>query len=176
MARPTRIAINSGNQGWDALVDDDFVQVYDQPFPIHESAGLTEANLQATFPAAAFDRCLVWVNHTVYGYVLYQSDGTNWIPRSSSKQITRTVTVATTFTAAEMAGIILSGGTLPYTHVLPTSASMKGRKLIFKTLVAGTLTIDGSGAELIDGVATITITAQYGKLTLFADGTGWLSV
>jgi len=176
MARPARIPINSGTNGWDGEMDDNFVAILDTPFPIHESVTLTEANVTATFAPAAYDRCLVWVNHTVNGYMLYVSDGTQWLPFDPLRRIVRNVTGATTFTNAEMASIITSGGTLPYTHTLPAASTMKGRTMIFKTLVAGTLTIDANGAETIDGALTATITVQYGVLRLYCDGTTWHTV
>lgn len=176
MSRPVRIPIASGTQGWDATIDNNLIELFDNPIPIPQPAALTEANLAATYAVAAYDRCFVWVNHTVYGYILYYSDGTNWLPHDPAHTIARVTTVATTLTAAEMAGIFLCGGTMPQTHVLPTAASMKGRRLMFKTTVTGTLTIDGSGAETIDGAATITITAQYGTQRIFSDGTTWWTV
>lgn len=176
MTRPVRIPIASGTQGWDGSADDDFTLVLDAPFPIHEDAALTESTIAATYAAASYDRCLVWVNHSVYGYVLYYSDGTNWLPHDPTHRITRTTTVATTFTSAEMASIILCGGTMPQTHVLPAAATMKGRTLVFKTIVAGTLTIDGNGAETIDGSATTTLTAVTQAARVFCDGTAWYTV
>lgn len=173
MARPLRIPIDSGVQGWDGSMDDDFTLILDAPLPIHESASLTESNIQSTFAAASYDRCVVWVNHSVYGYTLYRSDGTNWIPFDPVRSISRSTTGDVTFTSAEPASIILVGNTLPDTHTLPTAASMAGRTMIFKTLFAGTLTIDGNASETIDGATTQTITTQYGVLRLFSDGTTW---
>lgn len=173
MARPTRTAIASGTQGWDGAVDNNFIGLFDNPTPLAQPASLTEANIAATYAVASYDRCFVWVNHTVYGYVLYYSDGTNWLPWDPFHRITRSVSAATTFTSAEMASIILTSGTLPFTHVLPTAASMIGRTLTFKTLVTGTLTVDANGAETIDGALTQTIAAQFGVLRIFSNGTTW---
>jgi hypothetical protein len=154
-------------------MDDNFKEIFDQPFPIHEATLLTEANVASTFAPAAYDRCLVWVNHTVYGKVLYASDGTQWLPFDPIHRITRSTTGDVTYTNAEMAQIILVGNTLPDTHTLPPAATMKGRTMIFKTLFAGTLTVDGNAAETIDGALTATITVQYGVLRCFCDGTVW---
>lgn len=176
MARPVLIDIDQGLEGWDSFLQTDLETLLKGPLPIHESASLTEANLQASFPAASYDRCLVWVNHTVYGYTLYRSDGTNWKSFDPQRRVSRNITGAVTLTTAEVADILTCSGTLPYTVTLPTATTMRGRTLIFKTLVAGTLTIDGNGAETIDGAATVTITAQYGVLRLYCDGTTWLVV
>lgn len=176
MARPLLIDVDQGLEGWDAFLQTDLETVFKGPLPIHENASLTEANLAATFPAANYDRCIVWVNHTVYGYTLYRSDGTNWHSFDAQRRVSRNITGAVTLTTAEVADIITCSGTLPYTVTLPTATTMRGRTITFKTLVAGTLTIDGSGAETIDGAATITITVQYGFLRLYCDGTTWHSV
>lgn len=173
MARPTPTTIAAGTEGWDAFLNTNFASVFTKPLPIYESASLTEANLQATFPAASYDRCLVWVNHSVYGYTLYRSDGTNWHAFDQQRIISRNITGTATLTTAEVADIITLSGTLPYTVNLPTAASMRGRRLTFKTLVAGTATFDANGAETIDGALTQTITTQYGVLRLYCDGTSW---
>lgn len=173
MARPTLIDVDQGLEGWDAFLQTDLETILEGPFPIHENASLTEANLAATFPAANFDRCLVWVNHSVYGYTLYRSDGTNWHSFDPQRRVSRNITGTATLTTAEVADIITCSGTLPYTVNLPTATSMRGRTLTFKTLVAGTLTIDANGAETIDGALTATITVQYGVLKLYCDGTTW---
>ena len=173
MARPLLIDVDQGLEGWDAFLQTDLETILEGPFPIHENATLTEANLAATFPAANFDRCLVWVNHTVLGYTLYRSDGTNWHAFDPQRDTSRTITGVTTLTTAEVADIILCAGTLPYTLTLPTATTMRGRTITVKTLVAGTLTIDANGAETIDGALTQTITVQYGFLKLHCDGTTW---
>lgn len=176
MARPARINLDAGLEGWDAFVNTNEINTFDKPFAIHESASLTESNLAATFPAASYDRCFVWVNHSVFGYTLYRSDGTNWKSWDAQRRVSRDITGGATLTTAEVADIITASGTLPYTVNLPTATSMRGRTLIFKTLVTGTLTIDANGAETIDGALTATITVQYGVLRLYCDGTTWHSV
>lgn len=173
MARPSLTPVPSGTQGWDGPVDDNFNVLAKAPLPIHESASLTEANLQSTFPAASFDRCLVWVNHTVLGYTLYRSTGSGWVVAEVGKSVPRSIAGVTTLAPQEPGSVFLASGTMPYTITLPSAANAIGRTLTFKTLVTGTLTIDGAGAETIDGAATKTITSQYGVLRLFSDGTSW---
>ncbi len=171
MARPLKLDIDSGNQNWDGKIDDNFEVLFDGPIPIHTSASLTETNLQSTFPATSYDRCLVWVNHSVYGYLLYVSDGTNWRPYGHDRRITTSHTGAVTLNGREQ--VVLLSGTPPYTVTLAPAANWRGRTLVLKLLVAGgTVTIDGSGAETIDGALTSTVlNAQYARLVLFSDGT-----
>tara|TARA_R110002095_G_C4251957_1_gene240444 strand:+ start:39806 stop:40915 length:1110 start_codon:yes stop_codon:yes gene_type:complete len=77
MARPSRDTIQSGVNGWDASVNDNFTRTFDLPLAIHEHVG-DESDLASTFPAASYDNCLVWVNHTVDGWTPYHSDGSTW--------------------------------------------------------------------------------------------------
>lgn len=78
MARPTRIAILNGNQGWDGSLETNLQNVFDRPFPTDEHSG-DESDLESTFPAASYDRCSIWVNHSTLGWSLYVSDGTAWV-------------------------------------------------------------------------------------------------
>lgn len=75
--------IQSGQQGWDTDVTDNDADVkavlQDVPFAAHEHVG-DETDLEATFPAAQHDRCLVWVDHTTWGWTLYWSNGATWGP------------------------------------------------------------------------------------------------
>jgi hypothetical protein len=170
MARPTITPINAGNQGWDGVIDDDFDVLANAPIPVYESAALTEANVASTFPPASYDRCMVWVNHTTLGYTLYRSDGTNWAPFDAQRRVSRNITGATTITLAEQAALITASGTLPYSITLEAASLFQGRTLIFKTLVAGTLTIARAGGDTIDGATTQTITTQFGVLRIYCNG------
>lgn len=176
MARPSLVPINSGNQGWDGDMDDNFDVIGSNPLPIHEDAGITESTIAGLYPPAAYDRCVVWVNHTIYGYVLYYSDGTNWRPFDPQRRLSRTVTALETLTLSEQASLILASGTLPYTLTLEAASLFKGRSIAFKTLVTGTLTIAAAGGDTIDGASTKTITTQYDVLRLYCDGTSYYLV
>lgn len=57
------------------------------------------------------------------------------------------------------------------TVTLPAAAGCTGREYIIKTTATST-TIDGNGAELIDGSATLVI-YQYEAAQIISDGTGW---
>jgi len=61
--------------------------------------------------------------------------------------------------------------------VLPPAADALGKRFTFKKTdaSANTLTIDGNGAETIDGSATLVIGAQYGTAQLVSTGTEWLT-
>lgn len=58
---------------------------------------------------------------------------------------------------------------------LPAAASSAGRVLAVKKVDASAngVTLDGNGAELIDGAATLAWATQYQSYTVICDGTGW---
>ena len=60
-----------------------------------------------------------------------------------------------------------------FTVTLPASSGRTGRILIIKNSGAGTITVDGNGAETIDGAATYAISVQYGTVQIMSDGTNW---
>lgn len=57
---------------------------------------------------------------------------------------------------------------------LPTASGIDGRVYIIKAIdVTNTITIDGNGAETIDGNTTVTFASQYDAYTLISNGTNW---
>jgi len=67
--------------------------------------------------------------------------------------------------------VILCNGT--FTIDLFGVTGYTGYTVTVKNIGTGTITVDGGGAETIDGDATVAISAQYTSLTLVANGTGW---
>jgi hypothetical protein len=65
-----------------------------------------------------------------------------------------------------------------FTITLPKAALHKGRLVFVKRINGGAnnLTVDGDGAETIDGAANITLTAQWEVKRLTSDGTNWLTL
>jgi hypothetical protein len=63
-----------------------------------------------------------------------------------------------------------------FTVTLPASSGRTGRILIIKNSGAGTITVDGNGAETIDGAATYAISVQYGTIQIMSDGTNWKTI
>jgi hypothetical protein len=60
-----------------------------------------------------------------------------------------------------------------FTVTLPASSGRTGRILIIKNSGAGTITVDGNGAETIDGAATYSLAVQYATIQIMSDGTNW---
>jgi hypothetical protein len=61
------------------------------------------------------------------------------------------------------------------TLTLPVAAASQGRKLVAKKTdaSANAVTVDGNGAETVDGAASISITAQYDSVSVISDGAAW---
>lgn len=148
MARPTRIPIDDGVNDWDALVNDNLTLLLDAPIPVHASASLTESNLESSFPAASYDRCIVWVNHSVVGYTLYWSDGTAWIPLGARKPQT-SLTTTTTQVRADVWVRFTGAGSVDY-DFLP-AAQWAGREITVRNDSGAAINLDPDGSETING-------------------------
>jgi hypothetical protein len=173
MSRPSQVAIASGTNGWDGRVDGNFDILLEQPVPLHIHTG-DQTDLEATFPAASFDQCWVIVDHTTLGMVMYFSDGSAWELRDANKRPVTQVTGAGTIPDRTQLAFT-TAGTLPYTSTLPAVSTHAGRTIIVKNLLSGSWTVDGNGAETIDGAANVVLT-QYQFRALYCDGTQWLVI
>tara|TARA_R110000868_G_scaffold293_1_gene2398 strand:+ start:644 stop:976 length:333 start_codon:yes stop_codon:yes gene_type:complete len=71
--------------------------------------------------------------------------------------------------------IVGNHATVAFTVTLPTLASSAKSKFTIKNKGAAVVTLDGDGAETIDGAAT-TILNQYESVTVINDTTQWLII
>lgn len=77
--------------------------------------------------------------------------------------------------------IAITGGTFPKTVTLATADVIAGKQITVKD-EAGTVTLNRDitiatqGAETIDGAASVVITADYGQITLYSDGSNWFTL
>lgn len=167
------IVINNGEASWDSKVNTGTLHTFDRPFPVHEHAG-DESDLEATYPAASYDRCLVWVDHTTLGWILFVSNGTSWVQFSGSN--VRSSSDATINATAADDYIIVTGAG-GNTVTLPAVASLPiGKKITIKNSTAGNVTVNPDGSETIDGALTAVSFTQYESFTLLNDGTEWHQV
>lgn len=85
----------------------------------------------------------------------------------------RTTTTATTLTAGDDVLLVdTTAGNLTIT--LPAASTHRGHAFtVKKTVAANTLTLDGAGAETIDGAATLAWATQWTAYTVVSDGTAW---
>lgn len=83
--------------------------------------------------------------------------------------------VTTTYQMLPSDGLVLAGNTTSYTVTLPEVADVPKGHVVFikKTGASGTLTIEGAGAETIDGSANVTTSTQNDLIALVENGTSW---
>ena len=80
-------------------------------------------------------------------------------------------TKSATYTATDDDDFIRCTGT--WTLTLPAAADRTGKVFRIKNIGAGTITVDGDGAETIDDAANVSMAAQYDSITVVSDGTEW---
>lgn len=85
---------------------------------------------------------------------------------------------STTYTMANTDYGIICTGTGTYTITLNAAATAGAGRIyqFLKTGASGTVTIDGDGAETINGTANTTLTAQYQTIKLLCDGSAWFII
>lgn len=114
-----------------------------------------------------------WVRWIISkGWRLLDHAGNRYI-----EQLNRTVTKTTTpYTALDADDIIYMDATGGVATVdLPTAVGRDGKRFtIMKTDAGGnTVTVDGSGAETINGVATNVLAAQFDSITIVSNDVNW---
>ena len=85
-----------------------------------------------------------------------------------------TTTVDMTAVTDDAACVILVN-TVPVTITLPLAADNKGYAIYVKKIAAavGAVTVQRSGADLIDGATSVSISTQYDCVLFVSDGTAW---
>ena len=65
-----------------------------------------------------------------------------------------------------------------HTCTLPTAVGVSGKVIgVYQaSLFSGTITIDTTGAETINGAATLNVPSQYSKYMLMSDGANWVII
>jgi hypothetical protein len=87
---------------------------------------------------------------------------------------TRAVTASDNFRPDDYL-VLCDATTGVVTLTLPAAAASQGRKLVAKKTdaSANAVTVDGNGAETVDGAASVSITARYDSVSVISDGTTW---
>lgn len=171
MPRPTKNDIDSGIQGWDGKIDDNDEALFNAPLPIHEHTG-DETDIESTFAAAAHDRCLVWIDHTVLGFVLYVSDGTTWVIADARDRSYLNLSATTTQAIGDRFIHFTGTGTVNYD--LLAVASWPGQTVTLRNdKSSGTMNIDPNGSEVINalGAGNPFVVAAGETATIYNNGT-----
>lgn len=119
--------------------------------------------ITAPTPAATDDRKYLAYLHGSLAYVLHGIQR-----RTVTKTGNYTITLDDGFVAVDAtAGAV--------TITLPTAAAAAGFEFIVKKIdaSANAVTLDGDGAETIDGAATLSLPTQYASAAVLSDGTTW---
>lgn len=150
MTRPSIVGINSGNQGWDGAMDDNFDVLAEGPLPIYESAAITSLTaLETAFPAAAHDRCFAWINLTTYGYTLCYSNGAAWGTYGTERRPVRSSSVTITQLITDRFVRFTGAGTVDYDFL--AVASWPGMTVEVRNDTSGVVSLDPNGSETING-------------------------
>lgn len=103
-------------------------------------------------------------------------NGSTWEAADSTENVT---TQSTTYTAVPAFPIILADASgAGFTITLPTAASSTNQKFTIKKIDSSVnvVTIQGNGAETIDGVNTQTLNAQWQSYVMVSNGTSWFLI
>lgn len=133
---------------------------------------IVELNSGAAEPATKF-QYMWWADTT--NAVLKQRNGANtaWEIRASlSDDMAVSKTAVFSVGVGDFGKLFLCNGT--FNADLPAAATAgNGFVVAIKNTGTGTITIDGSGAETIDGATTVALTHQYDGVMLESDGSNW---
>lgn len=173
MAKPTRDTIQNGLNGWDSTINNNFIKMMDGPLPVFLHTG-DQTDLEASFPAASHNECMVMVDHTTMGMTLYVVDkdhpsgGAKWV-QFSTFDSTPPSTRNTTSSIGDDERFVLSNPAAPITLTLPLASRIPGKTIRIKILASFLVTI--ASASNIDGAATFTgLTTQYFVFSFYSDG------
>jgi len=113
--------------------------------------------------------------------ILFVFDGSKNVPVAGRTNVT-TLNAATYSTLAEdhIIHVTYTATAAVTALTLPTAQTKSGRLIIVKdaagNAATNNITIDTQGSETIDGAATYVINTNYGKVTLYSDGSNWYAI
>ncbi len=103
---------------------------------------------------------------------------TSGMQLKQSLAVYRTTTAATATTAGQTIIAVTDTSAVRTVH-LATADAKVGRIVIVKDESGGAgtnnITVDGEGGETIDGASSVTISANYGVLRVYSNGTNWFT-
>jgi hypothetical protein len=98
----------------------------------------------------------------------------NGVTFTTARNLITTITSATTLTANEET-VLVNPSTTAFTVTLPAVSGNAGKHYLIKYVATTgtTVTIDGNGAETINGQPSVTLEYPYSSWDLYTDGTTW---
>jgi len=102
--------------------------------------------------------------------------GPAWTPASGTASTTLPFTSKTSTYTVDNEDCIVNCTSGTFTVTLPTAVGLTGQYFVVKNSGTGVITIDGDGAETIDGAANKILAVQYESMTLVSNGANWIIV
>jgi len=102
------------------------------------------------------------------------SMGFNTLAYTGEISIYTVTQVSATYTILPSDSLVIATANT-FTVTLPTAVGVTGKSYTIKNSGVGTLTLDGSGAEAIDGVLTQVLT-QFDCIVVVSNGVGWVII
>jgi len=98
----------------------------------------------------------------------------NGVTFTTARNLITTITSVTTLTNNEET-VLVNPSTTAFTVTLPTVVGNAGKHYLIKYVATTgtTVTIDGNGAETINGQPSVTLEYPYSSWDLYTDGTSW---
>lgn len=133
----------------------------------------TKGDILAATASATIARLGVGSNGQVLTADSAEASGLKWAAVAGGSSAVDTIsTSATISTSNDFILVNTSGGAVTLT--LPTAVGNTGKIFTFKLIDAtNVLTIDGDGAETVEGAATRTVTHSNKTYSIISDGTNW---
>lgn len=102
-------------------------------------------------------------------------DGTNWtiISTGTGNSFSYSYVAKTATYTLTGSDYMVECTTNTFTVTLPTAVGLSGRLYSVKNTGTGTITLEGDGAETIDGAANKSI-AQWENITVMSNGANWI--
>lgn len=102
--------------------------------------------------------------------------GPAYVPASLSGTTTLPFTNQTSTYTVDNEDCVVNCTSGTFTVTLPTAVGIEGQYFVIKNSGAGVITIEGDGAETIDGAANKTLSVQYESMTVVSNGANWIIV
>ena len=102
--------------------------------------------------------------------------GPAYVPASLSGTTTLPFTNQTSTYTVDNEDCVVNCTSGTFTVTLPTAVGIEGQYFVIKNSGAGVITIEGDGAETIDGATNKTLSVQYESMTVVSNGANWIIV